>query len=108
MNITFVSVKERTKEIGTRRAIGARRSSILIQFLVESISICVLGGVCGLGLAYLFQIAREIFLPSFPTSLSALLILVAFFVSVMTGIAAGFIPAYMASRLDPANALRHE
>lgn len=108
MNITFVSVKERTKEIGTRRAIGARRSSILTQFLVESISICLLGGVFGLGLAYLFQLARETWIPDFPTSLSGVLVLVAFVASVATGIAAGFIPAFMASRMDPANALRHE
>lgn len=108
MNITFVSVKERTKEIGTRRAIGARRSSILTQFLMESVSICLLGGLVGLGIAYLFQLGREIWLPDFPTSLSFSLIVAAFLVSVLTGIMAGFIPAYMASRLDPANALRHE
>jgi putative ABC transport system permease protein len=108
MNITFVSVKERTKEIGTRRAIGARRSSILLQFLTESVSICVVGGAVGLGFAYGCQLLREIYLPAFPTSLTPFLIVVAFLVSVVTGIAAGFIPALMASRLDPANALRHE
>ncbi|MFP4281783.1 MAG: ABC transporter permease [Opitutales bacterium] len=108
MNITFVSVKERTKEIGTRRAIGARQGSILLQFLTESVSICLVGGVFGLAFAYACQLAREQFLPDFPTSLSPPLVLLAFAVSVATGIAAGFIPALMASRLDPANALRHE
>jgi putative ABC transport system permease protein len=52
MNITFVSVKERTKEIGTRKALGARRRTILLQFLIEAVSICVVGGVIGLALTY--------------------------------------------------------
>jgi len=108
MNITFVSVKERTKEIGTRRAIGARRGSILIQFLTESVSVCLLGGVIGLGLAFLSRLALAHFLPDFPASLSTLLIFVAAAVSIGTGVLAGFVPALMASRLDPATALRHE
>ncbi len=108
MNITFVSVRERTKEIGTRRAIGARRGSILIQFLTESVFVCLLGGLIGLVWAFGSKLMMDQFLPDFPASLSPFLIVLAFAVSVGTGLLAGFIPAWMASRLDPANALRHE
>lgn len=108
MNITFVSVKERTKEIGTRRAIGARRSSILMQFLVEAVSICLVGGIVGLGIAVACERGLEAVAPSFPAFVSGGLIIGAFVVSVVTGILAGIIPAFMASRLDPATALRHE
>ena len=108
MNITFVSVKERTKEIGTRRAIGARRSSILTQFLMEAVSICLLGGIVGLLLAFVSKSVIEQFAPDFPASFSVDLMILAVSLSVATGILSGFIPAWMASRLEPANALRHE
>lgn len=108
MNITFVSVKERTKEIGTRRAIGARRSSILTQFLMEAVSICLLGGLVGLLLAFASKLALDRFLTDFPASLSIDLMILAVSLSVATGILSGFVPALMASRLEPANALRHE
>lgn len=108
MNITFVSVKERTKEIGTRRAIGARRSSILIQFLIEAVSICVLGGICGLLAAFFCKLGIDFYFPTFPGSFSFTLMAVAVALSVSTGILSGFVPAWMASRLDPATALRYE
>lgn len=108
MNITFVSVKERTREIGTRRAIGARRSSILGQFLLEAIAVCLLGGAVGLATAFATQLAAAHFFPGFPGTVSLGLILVAFAISVLTGVLSGFVPALMASRLDPATALRHE
>lgn len=108
MNITFVSVKERTKEIGTRRAIGARRSSILTQFLMEAVSICLLGGLVGLLLAFVSKLALAHFAPNFPASFSVNLMILAVSLSVATGILSGFIPAWLASRLEPANALRHE
>lgn len=108
MNITFVSVKERTKEIGTRRAIGARRSSILTQFLMEAVSICLLGGVLGLLLAFASKYAIQHIAPNFPANFSVDLIVLAVSLSVTTGILSGFVPAWMASRLEPANALRHE
>ena len=108
MNITFVSVKERTKEIGTRRAIGARRSSILTQFLIEAVSVCLLGGVVGMLLAFISKLALDRFFPAFPSSFSVDLMLLAFFLSVATGILSGLIPAIKASQLDPATALRHE
>ncbi|EDY81349.1 efflux ABC transporter, permease protein [Verrucomicrobiia bacterium DG1235] len=108
MNITFVSVKERTKEIGTRRAIGARRSSILTQFLMEAVSICLLGGLVGLLLAFFSKAVLDHFAPNFPASFSINLMILAVSLSVTTGILSGFVPALMASRLEPANALRHE
>jgi len=108
MNITFVSVKERTKEIGTRKALGARRRTILLQFLIESTAICLLGGLIGLTLAYLicFGIARAF--PSFPIHFSFDLVLVSMLVSILTGLVSGFAPAWSASRLDPVTALRYE
>ena len=66
MNITFVSVKERTKEIGTRKALGARRRTILLQFLIESTALCLLGGLIGLTFAYLMCFGMAAAFPSFP------------------------------------------
>jgi len=108
MNITFVSVKERTKEIGTRKALGARRRTILLQFLIESTSLCILGGLIGLTLAYAMCFAIATVFPSFPVQFSFGLVLVGMFVSIFTGLVSGFAPAWSASRLDPVTALRYE
>lgn len=108
MNITFVSVKERTKEIGTRKALGARRRTILLQFLIESTAICLLGGLIGLGLAYFICFGISSAFPSFPVRFSTGLVMVSMIVSVMTGLVSGFAPAWTASRLDPVAALRYE
>src|SRR5207253_1644320 len=108
MNITYVSVKERTREIGTRKAIGAKRRSILLQFLVEAVSICLVGGVIGLGLSWLMSAAVAAAFPSFPMRFSPGLVFTGLIVSTLTGIISGFAPALSASRLDPIEALRYE
>ncbi len=108
MNITFVSVKERTKEIGTRKALGARRRTILLQFLIESTALCIVGGLIGLTLAYVLCFGLSAAFPSFPIRFSFGLVLMSMFVSVMTGLVSGFAPAWSASRLDPVTALRYE
>jgi putative ABC transport system permease protein len=108
MNITFVSVKERTKEIGTRKALGARRRTILLQFLIESTALCLLGGVIGLAFAFLMCLLIGLAAPSFPIQFSFGLVITSMIVSVVTGLVSGFAPAWAASRLDPVTALRYE
>ena len=108
MNITYVSVKERTREIGTRKAVGARRRTILLQFLVEAVAICVIGGVAGLVLSWLMTTAVAAAAPSFPMRFSLGLVTTGLIVSMLTGIISGFAPAVSASRLDPIEALRYE
>jgi putative ABC transport system permease protein len=108
MNITFVSVKERTKEIGTRKALGARRRTILLQFLIEAVSICLIGGAVGLTLTYATCLGLQHAMPALPVEFSVGLVFVSMAVSVLTGIVSGFAPAWGASRLDPVVALRYE
>lgn len=108
MNITFVSVKERTKEIGTRKALGARRRTILLQFLIEAVSICLIGGLVGLTLAFGLTFLIQSAMPSLPVDFSVSLVVVSMAVSIVTGIVSGFAPAMGASRLDPVVALRYE
>jgi len=108
MNITFVSVKERTKEIGTRKALGARRRSILLQFLIEAVAICLVGGLFGLLVTYGACLGVQAALPNLPVDFSGSLVLTALAVSVLTGVISGFAPAWGASRLDPVVALRYE
>jgi putative ABC transport system permease protein len=108
MNITYVSVKERTKEIGTRKALGARRRTILLQFLIEAVAICFVGGVAGLATAALLTQVVAVVAPAFPLVFSLGLVLVGLGISVCTGVFSGFAPAWQASKLDPVVALRYE
>ncbi len=105
MNIMFVSVKERTKEIGLRKAIGAKRRTILAQFLLESTVICLMGGLIGLIAAILLSLMLNQF---FPTSIQWSVVLIAILISLLTGIISGLAPAYTAAKMDPVEALRYE
>jgi putative ABC transport system permease protein len=105
MNIMFVSVAERTKEIGIRKAIGAKQRTILIQFLIEAAAICLFGGLCGLGMAGAASVGMQKFLPA---QMSLRVALTAILMSLLTGLAAGFLPAYRAARMRPVDALRAE
>jgi len=105
MNIMFVSVRERTKEIGIRKAIGAKRRTILAQFLLESSAICLLGGIAGLIAAILGSMALNQY---FPTSIQPDAAVIAIGVSAITGILSGLAPAYTAAKLDPVDSLRYE
>jgi putative ABC transport system permease protein len=105
MNIMLVSVTERTKEIGLRKAVGAKSKDILLQFLVEAVILSLIGGVFGIGLgaAGSFLISQFI-----RTSISWWSVATAFSVSALVGIVFGVAPAYKAGKLDPIEALRYE
>jgi len=105
MNIMFVSVKERTREIGIRKAIGATRNVILSQFLIEAVLICLMGGLTGLGFAYALSFVINQLLPStMPVSLAILAVII----SLAVGIVSGLVPAYRAAKLDPIEALSYD
>lgn len=103
MNIMFVSVAERTREIGIRKAIGAKRRNILTQFLIEAASICLLGGLIGLVIAWPITLILQRFLPA---TLSMTVVGIAIGLSLLTGVVSGFLPAWRAALMNPVDALR--
>jgi putative ABC transport system permease protein len=105
MNIMFVSVIERTKEIGLRKALGAKRRTIMIQFLLEASFICLFGGILGLAIAFPVTLLMQ---QVFPATLAWPVVLTALFVSILTGLISGYLPAYRAAKLNPVDALRQE
>jgi putative ABC transport system permease protein len=107
MNIMYVSVTERTKEIGLRMSIGARGVDILLQFLTEAILISITGGIIGVALGITSAKLVTIFL-SWPTLVTDYSIVLSFLVCFITGVFFGYYPAQKASRLDPIEALRYE
>ncbi len=107
MNIMLVAVKERTREIGVRRAVGARRRDVLMQFLVEALTLSAVGGALGIALGFATSFGFTLLL-NWPTRMSASAVGLAFGISAAIGMFFGFYPARRAARLDPIDALRSE
>jgi putative ABC transport system permease protein len=107
MNIMLVSVTERTREIGIRMAVGARAADILVQFLIEAVTLSAIGGAIGIagGMTFSWLIA---YFKGWPTVTPTVWIVIAFVSSAIIGIISGFYPAWKASKLDPIDALRYE
>ena len=107
MNIMLVSVTERTREIGVRKALGATPQNILLQFLIEAVVLCLLGGVGGIVVGWAGAVALAKF-GNFNTSVAPFSILIAFVFSGVVGVLFGVWPAQRAANLDPIQSLRYE
>ena len=108
MNIMLVSVTERTREIGIRMAVGARRRDVMLQFLVEAVLVCVLGGAIGIGLSFAVSWVFSAFVDQWRMVFSAKSLVAAVACSTVIGVAFGFLPARNAARLDPVEALARD
>ncbi|OTA21634.1 hypothetical protein Xbed_00383 [Xenorhabdus beddingii] len=108
MNIMLVSVTERTREIGIRMAVGARASDIMQQFLIESVMVCLMGGILGITLSYSLSLIGQLILPKWNFVYNPVAFVIAFGCSTAIGVIFGFLPARNAARLDPIEALARE
>jgi putative ABC transport system permease protein len=104
-NIMFVTVRERTSQIGLKKAIGAKRGSILMEFLLESAFLCIIGGLIGMAAVFILTLIFSAML-SFQVFIPVNIIILAVFICLFTGVLAGIIPAFIAARMDPVAAIR--
>lgn len=104
-NIMFVTVRERTSQIGLKKAIGAKRSTILTEFLLESAFLCIIGGLVGLSLVWLLSLVLSSVLP-FPIFIAPNIVILGLSICIVLGVLAGIIPASIAAKMDPVVAIR--